>query len=173
MKHLLLSIALMGLIIAPTGCITGQRGFPPKDQITNYDRVDSKLCRGAQPNAAGLEALAKDGVTLVINLRQPGDTWAVEEKTCTDLKMRYVNVPLSGTSAPTDANVRLLISLINENQGKAFIHCQYGCDRTGTIVACYRITKGLSNEDAFNDAKQHGISHLLPVLKHYILHFKP
>jgi protein tyrosine phosphatase (PTP) superfamily phosphohydrolase (DUF442 family) len=163
----------MGIIIAPTGCVTGQRGFPPKDQITNYDRVDWKLCRGAQPNAAGLEALAKDGVTLVINLRQPGDTWAVEEQTCTDLKMRYVNVPLSGVMAPTDENVRLLIALINENRGKAFIHCQYGCDRTGTIIACYRITKGLSNEDAFNDAKQHGISHLLPVLKHYILHFKP
>lgn len=170
---LLLTFALMGLIIAPTGCVTGKRGFPPKDQITNYDRVDSKLCRGAQPNAAGLEVLAKDGVTLVINLRQPGDSWAVEEQTCKEFGMAYVNVPLDGTSAPSRENVRHLIGLINENKGKVFIHCQYGCDRTGIIVACYRITKGVSNEDAFNDARQHGISWLLPVFKHYILHFKP
>lgn len=172
MKTLFTIIALMGLIIAPTGCVTGQRGFPPKDQITNYDKVDDHLCRGAQPNAAGVEALAKDGVTLVINLRQPGDSWAVEADTCTNYGISYINVPLSGTMTPKTADIKGIIKLIEGNKGKVFVHCQYGCDRTGTVVACYRITKGMKSEDAFNDAKAHGISKLLPNFKSFILGFK-
>jgi protein tyrosine phosphatase (PTP) superfamily phosphohydrolase (DUF442 family) len=173
MKTQFTLLLLMGLIIAPTGCMTNQRGFPPKDQIVNYDRVDEKLCRGAQPNSAGLAALAKDGVTLVINLRQPADGWVLEYAECGSLGMTYVNVPLSGTESPKLEDVKRVIDLINTNTGKVFVHCQYGCDRTGTIVACYRITKGMKPEDAFNDAKFHGISALLPHFKSFILHFQP
>lgn len=178
MKQFILTIALMGLIIVPTGCVTGQRGFPPKDQIVNFDKVDSKVMRGAQPNAAGLEALAKVGKdagkkVLVINLRQPNDGWVLEYAECKRLGMEYINMPMSGTSAPNVELVRQILKLIEEWDGLVFIHCQYGCDRTGVTIACYRVTKGLSNEDAYNDAKFHGISKLLPGFRAFILHFKP
>ena len=174
MNNAILTIALMGLIIAPTGCVTNQRGFPPKDQITNYDRVDAFVTRGAQPNAAGFEALAKDGTTMVINLRN--DPWSDEKRVVESLGMTYVNVKMSGTSAPKPediATVLELIRMVKEKGGKVFTHCQFGCDRTGTAIACYRITQGMSNKDALDDAKFHGISKLLPHFHHYITHYKP
>ncbi|MFO0944425.1 MAG: dual specificity protein phosphatase family protein [Planctomycetota bacterium] len=38
----------------------------------------------------------------------------------------------------------------HRNQGtKVLVHCHYGCDRTGAVLACYLVTrKGLSADDA-------------------------
>jgi tyrosine-protein phosphatase SIW14 len=160
------------LVIFLAGCMTSQRGFPPVAQINNYDMVDAHVTRGAQPNAAGLLALAKAGVTVVINLRQPGDAWVNEADFCKAFNIGYTNFPMSGVSAPTDAEMRAIIKFIKSCTGPVFIHCQYGCDRTGTVVACYLIQEGIDPQVALKDAEFHGMSPLLVCLKHFIAHFK-
>ena len=43
-----------------------------------------------------------------------------------------------------------------------FIHCKRGSDRTGTVVACYRISKeGWTDERAITEARQYGMSRIL------------
>ena len=32
-----------------------------------------------------------------------------------------------------------MLSIIEASPGAVFVHCEHGCDRTGTVVACYRI----------------------------------
>jgi protein tyrosine phosphatase (PTP) superfamily phosphohydrolase (DUF442 family) len=159
----------MSLIVC--GC-AGQRGFPPKDQIQNFDVVDAHLCRGAQPNAAGLEALAKSGVTLVLNLRR-GDTWLDEWRVCNSLGMDYKEVGLSGVVSPKQSDLRRIVRMIDEHTGKVFVHCQFGCDRTGVVVACYRIGRGMSPEEAYKDARFHGFSPIFTGFRDVILNYKP
>lgn len=157
MKRILMLLTCVALL---AGCAT--RGFPPTAAINNFDHVDRYVCRGAQPNHVGLEFLARvQHVTLVINLRAKGDTWDREAAICLSEGMKYAWVPMPGASAPSKESEALVQALIlNEisEGGKVFIHCQHGCDRTGTAVACYEIIRGVKNDVALKEAKFYGLS---------------
>ena len=154
-----------------SGCAT-ERGFPPIEGIQNFDEVDAKLLRGAQPSAYSLNQLAKAscGVT-VINLRN--DPWSEEEQVCKLLGIRYVWLPWSGARAPTVNQIDAFLSVIRSSPGPVFVHCQHGCDRTSTAVACYRIRiLGESNRAALNDADLHGLSTWEFAMRRFIKTFK-
>lgn len=163
------SLSLVCMMVMLIGCST-QRGFAPSHGIVNLDRVDSKVWRCAQPNRLGLEWLKEQGVGTVINLRN--DPWVDEQAVCQELGIRYVWIPLSGTRTPTDQQVESVLEAIRLARGSVVIHCLYGADRTGLTVACYRIRQGMAPQDAFNDAKVHGISPLLCGMKEYILNYR-
>lgn len=164
---------LIGLVLL-VGCVT--RGFPPTAAILNYDHVDQYVDRGAQPNYRGIEFLKSQHVTLVINLRDIGDTWVNEGQVCTNSGIKYLWVPLSGIHAPNKANVEKILAAIDAEikaGGKVFFHCQHGCDRTSIIAACYEIQfKGESNADALNEANFYGMSKLEFGMRSFIKHYK-
>ena len=54
-----------------------------------------------------------------------------------------------------------------------FIHCLHGCDRTGTIIACYRIQHdGWTSEQALREADQYGMSQWEVGMRNYIKDFE-
>jgi hypothetical protein len=167
--------ALLAAVALLAGCAT--RGFPPTAAIQNFDHVDRYVERGAQPNQIGLEFLARaQHVTLVINLRNVGDTWDREGAIAIAEGMKYAWVPLPGFGAPSKAKM-MLIQILIENEilqgGKVFLHCQHGCDRTGTAVACYEIEHGVSNKDAQKEADFYGMSSWEMGMREFIKHYKP
>jgi len=162
----------MGLIF--TGCTTNwvaERGFPQDHQIVNLDKVNPKLYRGAQPNRNGLAYLQSIGVRNVVNLRD--DAFPDEKDTVEALGMTYLPFPMSGVVTPTKKRVDEILAAIEATQGPVFVHCQFGCDRTGTIMACQRIRSGWDNAKALAEAEAYGMSPLLPGLKHFIKEYKP
>ena len=170
MTQILLLTLLMGMIIIPTGCTT-TRGF--REPIENFDKVDDKLYRGAQPNAVGIEALKARGITTVINFRAADDCWGEEESYVTNAGMAYIQVPLNAMSAPSKAVIERILSYISHSPGPVFVHCQFGCDRTGTVVACYRIrVQEQSQEIALQDAEEHGMSAFEVGMKKFIRNFQ-
>ena len=50
-----------------------------------------------------------------------------------------------------------------------FVHCRYGCDRSGTIIACYRIRRGWSSELGLQEAEEYSLSTLERRTSEYIL----
>jgi protein tyrosine/serine phosphatase len=160
---------LLALAVAPIGCAT--RGFPPIAGIDNFDTVDAHVKRGAQPNTLALAKLADNypGLT-VLNLR--ADPWQLEASECDRLGLRYISLPWSGLRAPSHHQVDEALAVIATAPGPVFIHCQAGCDRTGTLVACYRIRHGAANATALNDAILHGLSPFEPGMRHLISTFK-
>ena len=155
-----------------SGCTT-QRGFPAVQGIQNMDKVDSQLYRGAQPNYAGLCVLKQLGVVKVINLRQPGDIWPLEETKCKELGLQYVNIPLPGLWSPTKEEMEHILKEVKAADGPVFVHCQYGCDRTGAVAACYRIRENkVSNRDALKEAEIFGMAAFEVKMKEFILHFQ-
>lgn len=141
--------------------------------IPNFHRVDEHVLRGAQPGAQGLRELATQGVKTILDLRD-AET-AKEKEIAESLGIRYIHIPMNGLQAPTDAAVsRALGTLDDPSAWPVFVHCVHGRDRTGTVIACYRIRHdGWEHGKALAEAHQYGLSLLERGMKRYILTFQP
>jgi protein tyrosine phosphatase (PTP) superfamily phosphohydrolase (DUF442 family) len=163
------------LLFAFTVCLGSSaeaRGLPVQEGILNYGKVSERLYRGAQPDADGLKTLNRLGVKMIVNLRMPGDGWKEEEAEARASGIVYTNFPMSGLARPNEGQVRQILDLFESSPGPVFIHCQHGCDRTGTIVACYRIQHDhWSSNLALREARIYGISRLEFWMKRFVLNF--
>ena len=139
-------------------------------ELPNFHQVNSQLYRGAQPKAGGLQTLKTIGVKTVVNLRGEDNQTRAEGEETQRLGLRYFSISLPGFSKPKDEQVQRVLDIINapENQ-PVFIHCRHGEDRTGTIIACYRITHdGWTAAAAKKEAEQLGMSWTEFGMKRYI-----
>jgi tyrosine-protein phosphatase SIW14 len=147
----------------------------PAVDVGNFAQVNDHLYRGAAPSAVGLQELGAMGVKLVIDLRETGKQTGVEKAQAEKLGIRYVNVPLRPTSAPTQAEISHVLSLLSQNEtARVFVHCRRGKDRTGTVIACYRIQHdGWTNKKAQTEANGYGMSRVERGMRSFIVHFTP
>ena len=141
--------------------------------VPNFHQVNQNVYRGAQPSKQGFESLASLGVKTIIDLRGGGGRSHEEEKAVQAAGMQYIAIPLSGYAAPSDQQVSKLLSLLNDaTSGPVFVHCRRGADRTGTVIACYRISHDhWDNAKALAEAASDGMSRLEVAMKHYVLNF--
>jgi uncharacterized protein (TIGR01244 family) len=146
-------------------------GEPP---IPNFHQVNEHVYRGGQPTSAAWPELAKMGVKTVIDLRREDEHSTAEEaKSVAAAGMKYVNVPMKGVVEPTNEQIAKVLSILNTNE-PVFVHCKRGADRTGTVIACYRIGHdGWQRKQALNEAKSFGMAFSQLGLKHYIMSFQP
>jgi protein tyrosine/serine phosphatase len=142
--------------------------------ITNFYQVNDHVFRGAQPSPDAWPALAKLGVTTVIDLRRTDEhSTEAEAKAVTAAGMKYLNFPMRGVVAPSDEQVQKILALLDSNE-KVFIHCKRGADRTGAVIACYRISHDRwVSEKALSEAKSRGMSWTQIGLKSYVKSFQP
>jgi protein tyrosine/serine phosphatase len=123
------------------GFTEGQAKSKDKD-LPNFSKVNEQLYRGGQPTREGIAKLKREfKIKTIINLRgadereKQEETWAKEEG------INFVNVPLNNWFGPKDGKIVKIQSLINDTENQpVFIHCNRGSDRTGTIIAVYRIS---------------------------------
>ncbi len=108
--------------------------------VSNFGRVTDTLYRGGQPDLDGLRALQAMGVGIVVNFRDERGEMAAEKRQVESLGMKYVGIPWSGHDEPSSAQVVEFLDLIRANpKAKIFVHCKRGADRTGVMVAAYRV----------------------------------
>ena len=143
--------------------------------IHNFAAVNDHIYRGAEPSPLALEELGALGVKLVIDLRENSGVTRAEQEHVRKLGMAYVNVPLNGFAAPTQAQMQSVLALLAHNDSqRIFVHCRRGKDRIGTVIACYRIEHdGWNNKKALEEARSHGMSSLQRAMQAYIAHFSP
>lgn len=135
--------------------------------------VSETLYRSGQPTPIGLEELRALGIKRVIDLRGASEGQTNEGATLANLGIRYVNIPFPPFSAPSQEEVGTVLAMLMEkNPPVTLVHCRRGKDRTGTVVACYRIQHdGWSNAAALDEARAHGLSRLERGMRSFILHF--
>ena len=144
--------------------------------LPNFQIVNDNVLRGGQPSDEGITVLAKRGVKTIVDLRLADEHSIPHEKQLVEANgMHFVSVPMKGLSAPTEEQLTSVLRILNDSkQWPVFVHCRRGADRTGTIVACYRISHdSWNNQKAMAEAKAYGISIFERAMRGYIEHFKP
>jgi protein tyrosine/serine phosphatase len=169
LKATLLTIAVLAAVVL---CFAGDRGQPAAHGIENFGKVNDHLYRGAEPDANAIKNLQDLGVKTIIDLRTAHELWKLEPEKAAGAGISYTNVPLNGLGRPTDEQVDHILALIETSPGPVFVHCEYGCDRTGTIIACYRIRHDhWPLSVAVAEAEAYGLSRLERGMRNYIAAF--
>lgn len=139
-------------------------------ELPNFHQVSEKLYRGGQPLGGGMKKLSELGIKTVINLRGEDDLSRQEQKDAEAAGLKYFAMSMPGLSAPSDEQVARVLALMDDPANQpVFIHCKRGSDRTGTMVAVYRIShEGWTGERATAEAQKHGLSWMEFGMKGYI-----
>jgi protein tyrosine/serine phosphatase len=150
--------------------VSAPSSVPEKEALPNFHQVNQNLYRGAQPGSGGIKKLKELGVKTIINLRGADEGMQAEEQEARAAHLNYYNVPMDGLGRPSDEKVEKILSLINDAKNwPVFVHCNHGKDRTGTIIACYRISHdGWKLDEAMKEAKSYGMSWVQFKMKDYI-----
>jgi tyrosine-protein phosphatase SIW14 len=142
--------------------------------VPNAGKISDALMRGAQPSEQGLAELKKLGVTTVVDLRGNRGPVTRERAEVEALGMRFVDIPVNGWSAPSNAQVAEFLKLFQEDpKQKIFVHCYFGQDRSGVMVAAYRIAQqNWTVDQAMAEMYSFGFhNHLYPSMKSYVRKF--
>lgn len=164
------------LLLAAAVLLNAQSTVPGRAKgVPNFHRVNEHIYRGGQPSEAGLEALHAMGVKTVLDLRPTTERTVHEDKLLESRGMKYVNIPMPALGAPTLESVQNAIQVLTTDKAwPIFVHCQRGADRTGTVVACYRIQmEGWTSIRAMQEAEHLGLAPFQTGKKHFILSWNP
>lgn len=140
--------------------------------IINFSRVNEGVYRGARlTSVEAVQYLRSLNIKNVINLQggdlesdiaiiipwaEPGErpeVIAQEKATILSLGLGFLHIPLDSLEAITNGEDQaideVLAFMVNKNNQPLFIHCEHGADRTGLLIALYRVKyEGVSAETA-------------------------
>ena len=115
--------------------------------VHNLYMVDTGVYRCAQPDKTAFAELKIIGISEVLNLRYLRSDKRYAKTT--DLTVHHVKM-LAGKS-DFDKLVKTLRIIKNRN-GAIVIHCKHGADRTGLVLALYRIVfQDWNKQDAIDE----------------------
>ena len=167
LRHLAVLLVATGLASAGLAASTASANV---QGVGNFQKVDDHVYRGAQPTREGFGNLSKLGIQTVIDLREPGDRSSTERKWVTDAGMHYVSVPMYGMATPSNESVLKVLGLLEDRgTGPVFVHCKRGADRTGGVIACYRVEHDhWKNDRALAEARSMGMSWFQTAIQSYV-----
>ncbi len=145
-------------VFAQDAAQTKQRPVLVKE-IHNFHMVTPGIMRGSQPKDEAFELLKEyAGVKTVIDLRN--EEWQIEKErgVVGRLGMVYVSVPMKGNEKVSPEVINQVLSIMTDRSNQpVFIHCMAGKDRTGLVMAAYRIKlEHWSQDDAVKEMLAYG-----------------
>jgi len=104
--------------------------------VPNMYKVNEILYRSAQPTHCGMKKLQDFGIKTIINLR-----WLHSDKDELEGTILFYETCRAKAWHIEDEDVVWFLRLVTNIQNDApfLVHCQHGADRTGCMVAMYRI----------------------------------
>lgn len=136
---------------APSFAAIGNKG----QSLPNFAQVSPVLDRSGQPTQQGVSQLAAKGIKTILKLN---DVDPAEADWAASAGIALVAQPLSSVSSPSYAEVDAALAVINDPARQpVLVHCTRGSDRTGAVVAAYRVfVQGESVAQAAAEAKAFG-----------------
>ena len=153
-KRFILTLTLQLFIVS---CVIGQQLSVEKitllySKLENLYKVDEGVFRSEQPSKKDFKSLEAFGIKEVLNLRRyHSDN---DEAKDTDIELHRLKTHAHSIS---EKQVTEALRIIKDRKGPILIHCRHGSDRTGAVLAMYRIVfQNYSKEAAIAEMKKGG-----------------
>ena len=125
------------------------------NDVENLYRVEPDLYRSARPRTAGFRELSALGVKTVLDVESSGD-----ELLARGSSLKLFHVPMTAFGLRDDRVLQALRIMADPANRPIVVHCHLGADRTGALVALYRVVvQGWSKEDAIREMDDGGYHH--------------
>ncbi len=120
--------------------------------VKNLWKLNDSIYRSGQPESSNIPYLEQIGMKGVLNLRSHhSDKEILSGSGITDYTVEMK------ADAFTDKEIIKALQVIASSQKPLLIHCKQGSDRTGVVIAMYRIIfQGWSKEQALNELQNGG-----------------
>ena len=160
MKHLYFCIIIMLFCVST---IWAAESRPAKWAIPlhekglpNLHRVSERLYRGGQPTAEGMKRLHEMGVKTIVDLR----TFHSDRDEIGDTPLDYIHIRMFALLPNQGEIIEALRVITDVDRAPVFVHCLHGADRTGTVMAAYRIVvEGWTKKDALDEMVNGGFGY--------------
>ncbi|HPD46971.1 MAG TPA: dual specificity protein phosphatase family protein [Anaerohalosphaeraceae bacterium] len=114
----------------------------------NLYKINDVLYRGAQPTAEGFANLESLGIKTVLNLRDAHS----DHDLLKGRNLKYVEIDMEAWDPEYDLVKQALQVIQNPDNHPVFVHCHHGADRTGTVIAAWRVAvDGWTKEQAIEE----------------------
>ena len=121
-----------------------------KIEAENFDnlyKISPHLYRSEQPSKKGMKELEKLGVVTVLNLRNRTNDKHEAKSTSLQLQRVAINAWKMDNGELLEA-----LKIIKNTDAPVVVHCLHGSDRTGVVIAAYRIVfQNWSKDDAIKE----------------------
>ena len=104
-------------------------------ELPNAYKLTDNLYRGGQPTEDGYKMLSRMGIKTVISFR----THKPNKELIESLGMQSVHIPLNPAFITPSQMTQFLQLVADPAHKPVYVHCHYGSDRTGAMIAAYRI----------------------------------
>jgi tyrosine-protein phosphatase SIW14 len=123
--------------------------------LYNFYKVDKNLYRSEQTGKKVMKQLDSMGFKTIVNLRQIHNDYNEAKNT----RLVLNHIPIN-TRLINYADVLSAMKIIMKSEKPVLIHCKHGSDRTGCIVAVYRmVVCNWTKQDAVREFREGGFGY--------------
>ncbi len=159
-KNIIKHIAVVAILLISINLYSQQSDTRPGNwaskisaaKFKNLYKVNDTIYRSEQPDSLGFVAINKMGVKSVLSLRSShSDTRLVYK-----LPLKLYNVKMAAEQI-TDDDIVAALWILKNSPKPVIVHCAHGSDRTGAVLAMYRIIfQNWTKEQAITEMKEGG-----------------
>ena len=150
----LISLFLLYFCVSLYMCVLAQEktDISKLVELENMYKVDEGIFRSRQPDKEQFAELEKAGITEILNLRRLHSD--EDDAKGTSLKLHWVK---SNAEILREKHLLAALKIIKDRKGNLLVHCKHGSDRTGAVIAMYRIVfQDWTKEQAIDEMKNGG-----------------